>query len=179
MDFAHSAFLSRPEPGCALARLLLMTRLVHLWPVSVFPPISCYLSLSQSCSIIPCKCVVCGTQHNTIVFNPSSAVTLWSLDRNLRPHGKICDAGTQTNWLRASCYSQFLPLTAIQVSVDAVGWHYETPGLVHLKLMGGSHLCFLNVSLLSCGRSTDFLQAGEQWIGSDARCHIDSSHMCD
>lgn len=81
----------------ALARLLLMIRLVHLWAFSVFPPISCYLSLSQSCSTIACECVVCGTQHNMDLFNPSSAVTLWSLDRNLLPHGKICDTGTQTN----------------------------------------------------------------------------------
>lgn len=28
-----------------------------------------------------------------------------------------------------------------------------------LKVMSRSHLCFLNVSLLSCGHSTDFVQA--------------------
>lgn len=52
MDFSHSGFLSRPGPDWALARLLLMLRLVHLWAVSVLPPISCYLSLSQSCRAI-------------------------------------------------------------------------------------------------------------------------------
>lgn len=93
MDFTHSGFLSRSGPGCALARLLLMIRVAHLWPVSVFPPISCYLPFSQSPSTLACKCVVCGTQHNMDLFNLSSAMTL---DRNLLPHGKICDTGTQT-----------------------------------------------------------------------------------
>lgn len=142
MEFGHSSFLSRPGPGWALTRLLLMIRLVHLWPVSVFPPISCYLSLSQRCNIIACKCVVCGTQHNVDLFNPSSAVTLQSLDRNFLPHGKICNTGTQSFLLfsvLAFLLVRYKSMWMLLADIRRL--------LMHFKLMGGSHLCFLNVSL--------------------------------